>query len=135
MLCHAPSSSKDDLVRGRVPVPGENPPPLYYAEQRGLFVRADITYLRQEFSVVQPVPVPGTWPGNQRFDYLVRTRPLTRLERARLEQPPKEKPAPARDEQREAVLFALRELTGKDLGVTAEDWRPLRATISAKGGR
>src|SRR5262249_13168135 len=33
MVCHAPSQSKEDLVRGRVPVPGEDPPPLYYAER------------------------------------------------------------------------------------------------------
>jgi hypothetical protein len=44
MLCHAPYLSKDDPVRGRVPVPGEDPPPLYYAEATGPFIRADTTY-------------------------------------------------------------------------------------------
>src|SRR5262249_52728538 len=34
ILCHAPSASKDDLVRGRVPIPGQEMPPLYYAESR-----------------------------------------------------------------------------------------------------
>jgi hypothetical protein len=125
MLCHAPSLSKEDLVRGRVPIPGEDPPPLYYAETSGLFVRADTTYLRQDFSVVQPVASSGKWPGNQRFDYLVRTRPSTRAERTRFEQPQKANPNPDTYEQREALLFALRELTGKDLGTSSEDWKPL----------
>src|SRR5205085_9061828 len=80
MFCHAPSLSKDDLVRGRVPIPGEEMPPLYYHETRGLFVRADVTFLRQDFSVVQPVPNAGKWPGNQRYDYVLRVRPLSKLE-------------------------------------------------------
>ena len=84
MLCHAPSLSKDDLVRGRVPMPGEDPPPLYYGEVTGLFVRADTTYLRQDFSVVQPVAGAGKWPGDERFDYMVRTRPLNKAERTAL---------------------------------------------------
>jgi hypothetical protein len=74
LLCHAPSLSKEDLVRGRVPIPGEDPPPLYYAETTGFFVRADTSFLRQDFSVVQPVAKSGKWPGNQRYDYLVRYR-------------------------------------------------------------
>ncbi|HXG12455.1 MAG TPA: HEAT repeat domain-containing protein [Gemmataceae bacterium] len=125
MICHAPSFSRDDLVRGRVPIPGEDPPPLYYAETSGLFVRADITYLRQDFSVVQPVTNSGKWPGNQRFDYLIRTRPLTGGEWTHFEQRQKEKPGPNTYEQREALLFAIRELTGKDLGSSYEDWKGL----------
>ena len=38
MVCHAPSQSTGDLVRGRVPIPDQEPPPLYYAETTGTFV-------------------------------------------------------------------------------------------------
>jgi hypothetical protein len=130
LLCHAPSLSQDDLVRGRIPIPGEDPPPLYYAERTGLFVRADITYLKQDFSVVQPVPNSGKWPGNQRYDYLVRTRPLTTAERTAFGKLQKDKEPPALSEQHEAVLFALRELTGKNLGSTYEEWKPLLQTAA-----
>jgi HEAT repeat protein len=83
-----------------------------------LLVRGDVTYLRQDFSVQQPVlDVPGPQPTfvNMRFDYLVRVRRATADEA---------KAPPARTyEQREAVLFALRELTGRDLGDTTEAWQ------------
>ena len=121
MVCHAPSLSKADLVRGRIPIPGEDPPPLYYAEQSGLFVRADTTFLRQDFSVVQPVANAGKWPGEERFDYLVRFRPLSRAEETRVERQQKSD-TPATFEQREAELFALRELTGENPGSTYDDW-------------
>jgi outer membrane biosynthesis protein TonB len=134
MICHAPSLSKEDLVRGRVPVPGEDPPPLYYAETSGMFVRADTTFLRQDFSIVQPVASSGKWPGNQRFDYLVRTRPLSRAERTRFEQWQKGNPKSESYEQREALLFTLKELTGKNLGTSYEDWKPLPKLAATKEG-
>src|SRR5260370_3624978 len=130
VLCHAPSNSKDnnlvrgrapsnlkdDLVRGRVPEPGETPPPLYYAERTGTFVRADITYLRQDFSVVQPVPYPGKWPAQQRYDYILRVRQVTKPEMKVFQQLAKEKKLPKTYQQREAVLAALRQVTKADLG-------------------
>ena len=135
MLCHAPSSSTKDMVRGRVPIPNEDPPPLYYAEQSGqLFVRADTTYLRQDFSLIQPVAHSGKWPGDQRFDYIVRVRPLSDKEKPDWEKLQKENKVPTTFAQREALLFTLRELTGKDLGSTYEDWKPLLKTGALKGG-
>jgi uncharacterized membrane protein YgcG len=89
--------------------------------QLPVLVRGDITYLRQDFSVKQPVELPGA-PVEMRFDYLVRTRPATAAEMTRLREQPQE---PRSFEQREAVLFALRELTGQDLGTTAAAWQPL----------
>jgi HEAT repeat protein len=87
-----------------------------------LVVRGDVTYLRQDFSVQQPVlDVPGQQPTfvNMRFDYLVRIRRASADE----ERVAKEA-APGRTyEQREAVLFALRELTGRDAGDTTEAWQ------------
>ena len=68
--------------------------------------------------MVQPVSNPGNWPAFQRFDYVVRTQPLT------FEQQGFGKPAePLSSRQRRAVLFALRELTGTDAGRTAAGWR------------
>ena len=125
MVCHAPSLSKDDLVRGRLPMPGEDPPPLYYGAASGLFVKADTTFLRQDFSVVQPVAVSGKWPGDERFDYLVRTRPLTKAERTRYELWLSDNPKRDAFPQREALLVTLRDLAGKDLGSSYEDWKPL----------
>jgi hypothetical protein len=106
LLCHAPAASPADPVRGLVPNPTQPLPPPntvpYYEGQNGIFVRADVTYVRQDFSVPQPVARSGLWPAHQRYDYVVRTRYPTFEEmwRARPETYP----------QREAVRWALREL-------------------------
>jgi hypothetical protein len=130
IVCHASSSSTKDMVRGRVPIPNEDPPPLYYAEQSGmLFVRADTTFLKQDFSVMQPVARSGKWPGDQRFDYLTRVRPVSAKEKLQFEALQKEDKLPPTFVQKEAILFALRELTGKNPGTSYEDWKPLLKTI------
>jgi hypothetical protein len=125
LLCHPPSFALTDPVRGLVPAPNRPissiPTAVGYGGSQGTFIRADITYLKQDFSVPQPVAKPGLWPLNQRYDYLVRTRPATVLEA--------NAPLKANYEQREAVLFALRELTGKDEGVQSEGWRKLLAEM------
>lgn len=112
LLCHAPAESPTDPVRGLVPNRDVPLPPSfstsYYEGNQGLFVRADVTYLRQDFSVPQPVAHPGKWPVHQRYDYVVRTRYPTFEELSQAQQP-----LPKASAQREAVRFALRELTGK----------------------
>lgn len=130
-LCHQPSFDRTDLVRGAMPTPGTAIPapsstPAYYEGDRGDFVRADITYLRQDFSVVQPVPAPHNWPNFQRFDYLVRLRTPTPQELGLLLPSNLEK---AKNPARDAVLFALKELTGQDLGKTSKDWATVTATL------
>jgi hypothetical protein len=97
MLCHAQWEGSGS-VRGVVPVPGEPLPPAtqYYAKG-DVFVRADTTYLRQDFSVAQPVKDHGAWPKMQRFDFVVRTRAAT-------EEDLRRKPNPA---YRETILHAL----------------------------
>ena len=125
LLCHAPSRSSGDLVQASVPVPGEPIRPVYYGS-RGRFgsalVRADITYLRQDFSVMHTVEDVKFWPERQRFDYLVRTREATDeeisagLSGSRFDYP-----------QRDAVLYALQKLTGRNEGKTAEAWRRIAA--------
>jgi hypothetical protein len=124
VMCHAPSLNQNDPVRGLVPTPGQPVPPSFqpeYYEQRNpnvLFVRADITYLRQDFAVRQPVDKPNHWPENQRYDYLVRTRPANVADWKGANEPLAQNQYP----QREAVLFALRELTGADQGTKTESW-------------
>jgi hypothetical protein len=123
VMCHAPSFSQNELVRGLVPAVDKPVPPTfspqYYAgNTTGVFVRADVTYLKQDFAVPQPVANPGLWPVHQRFDYLVRTRSATKTElgtaaKRRSDDYP----------QRDAVLFALREVTGRDVGSQSAAWR------------
>jgi hypothetical protein len=123
LLCHAPSAGGKDPVSAPVPTPGKPIPAGSYGEARGPFVRADVTYLRQDFSVMQPVERADPWPRLQRFDYLVRRRTLTAAEAAAhaavsAAAPPRGPSYP----QREAVLFALRELTGLEPGDSAAAW-------------
>ncbi len=115
-------------MRGLVPTPGKPLPVEYYESRSGDFVRADITYLKQDFSELQPVANHDEWPKFQRFDYLIRTRELDFNElKLRTIQEPSSYP------QREAVLYALRQLTGKDAGDCAKDWRQaLKGTGLAK---
>jgi hypothetical protein len=124
VLCHAPSADKEDKVRGFVPERGKALPVVYYEKGSGDFIRADVTYLKQDFSLMQPVPEPNKWPTVQRFDYLVRTRELSPGEVSQLP-PPKRRDAEsdAPYPQREAVLWALKQLTGKDLGMRSENWQ------------
>jgi hypothetical protein len=128
LACHAPSADRTDPLRAAIPTPGEPLPIIYYSSREGDFVRADITYLRQDFSLIERVAKPDKWPEWQRFDYLVRTRELTADEIADHEKKLKRKPAAPSYPQREAVLFALRELTGLDAGETSADWYELLCT-------
>src|SRR5262249_27369941 len=79
LLCHPPSFRPHDKVRGADPTrdpPQERVVRKYYEaspqEQKGpsraLFVRADVTYLKQDFSRTLPVANPGKLPSVQRFD-------------------------------------------------------------------
>jgi len=75
--------------------------------------------------VIQPVSNPGPWPAFQRFDYVIRTRPATRDEKIFVR--PDD---PAANRQRQAILFALRELTGTDGGTTVTGWRRKLAEVA-----
>src|SRR5205823_1157758 len=58
LLCHAPALTKDvgsgpeGSPNGPVSVPGVPLPPGYYKAPGTVFARADITFLRQDFSVL-----------------------------------------------------------------------------------
>lgn len=131
LLCHAPSVDLKDRLRAVVPTPGQPLPISYYGSRKGDFVRADITYLRQDFSLMERVAKPDKWPEWQRFDYVVRTRELTAEEMAAHRKKLKSKPVASSYPQREAVLFALRELTGLNAGKTSADWYELLCTGGA----
>ncbi len=74
ILCHAPSFRVSDKVRGVVPPTNQPLSPAYYAPAKGIFVRADVTYLKQDFSTMLTVAKPGKWPTVQRFDFFIRER-------------------------------------------------------------
>ncbi len=125
LLCHAPSFSTSDMVRGRVPQLNETPstgPEYYRAEpQGGTFVRADITYLKQDFSALLKVAESGRRTDWQRFDFFVRERFATE-EDLRLNAM-SEKAGPGRPQQ--AAIFALQQLTGLDPAPALADWKNL----------
>ena len=126
LMCHPASFVRTDMVRGAVPTPGQALPPpstpQQYYENGSIFVHADTTYLKQDFSVMQPVPQHGEWPEYQRFDYLVRLRKPTVLEAEILA---KEKADGKLTGGNEAVLFAARELSGKDSNATIRELKAL----------
>ena len=80
LMCHAPSFNRQEPIRGLVPEKGQPLAEVYYESQRGTFVRADVVYLKQDFSITQTVLNAQPWPERQRFDYLVRKRELSKKE-------------------------------------------------------
>jgi hypothetical protein len=131
LLCHAPGTGGDQffsLGMTTSPIPTD-PPDSQRDEYRSspsfpdVLVRIDVTYLRQDFSMMQAVKDSQPWPALQRFDFLVRTRQLTDAEartyREKLARAETGKLTP----YQEAAVRALRQLTGKDAEPTAKAWR------------
>jgi hypothetical protein len=158
MLCHAPSLGGTEAVLGADAVwdvNGQSRDPVFAqltlqvpaaggrheygapSTAAPVLIRADITYLRQDFSVSFPVPVQRTPLGKMlveqnlpvaralglaplpvRFDYVVRTRPVLPAELKKWRSLPDEN-----NPQRDATLLALRELTGRDQGMTTLAWQ------------
>lgn len=124
LLCHPPANTPDVAQHGlgaltrEVPDPTQ-PLPLYVDSREmhpDLSVRADVTYLRQDFSLLQKVDNVDRWPAMQRFDFLVRNRVLTDEEAQsyQAEFAGSEETSP----YRQAALTALRRLTGQDAAST-----------------
>jgi hypothetical protein len=136
LLCHAPldrPTSGGRALRGTEPVgpvpsPAEELPlslsvAYYEARDGSTLARADVTYLRQDFSIMMEVENAKPWPKMQRFDFLIRTRVLTGEEITQLEKARMDRGPDYVSPHRQAVLSALRRLTGLDAGVNAPGWR------------
>jgi hypothetical protein len=146
ILCHTPASSAKDPVTGPDPIltvtsvtgvtagggggwgGGGGTFVPTSANTSPLLVRADVAFLRQDFSLLQSMPASlaslrrpagPLAAAVQRFDFVVRKRPISKKELDR-----RKETTPQRDTypQQESVLFALRELTGRDEGKTYAAW-------------
>jgi hypothetical protein len=133
LMCHPPGQdvqNNADILTAEVPVPGQELPSFNSGGYRSqgfaeLLVRIDVTYLRQDFSMMLPVANAAPWPEMQRFDFVARTRTLKDDEvNAYKEKFDKLEPG-ALPPNHKAALAALRELTGTDTAPTAEAWRQL----------
>ncbi|MEL7496355.1 MAG: HEAT repeat domain-containing protein [Planctomycetota bacterium] len=140
LLCHAPSQYEDDYGRATTPEFDRPVPQSYYGMKvpsllsmpsttgsvspngTSAYVRADVTYLTQDFSVIQEVKDPGPWPKNQRFDYVVRKRPVSKVEARQIAASVNANV----DLNRQAIVFALERLTGKKSATdTRASWEKL----------
>src|SRR5207302_7046716 len=83
LLCHAPANTGNvsaDTLTAAVPVPSDplpSPSQGYQNSLPDILVRLAVTYLRQDFFMFQAVADANPWPEMQRFDFLVRTRPIS----------------------------------------------------------
>ena len=111
MLCHLDSHDENDKGRGLIPYWDRELARHYYDSTRPELarVRADVTYLRQDFSVLRKVEDHGPWPENQRFDYVARTKTVGSAEAEKIRLKLSSKP----NEYRIAIVLALRGLTEK----------------------
>jgi hypothetical protein len=140
LLCHPPGNTpdvgvnkfgvSDSVVTGAVPSPYESlPSPAhgYGFSSPDILVRADVTYLQQDFSLLQPVKDAALWPEKQRFDFLVRTRTVPAEAAAEYRAWVQEQGPNYLAPHRQAALAALRALTGRDAAPTAQAWRAVLA--------
>ena len=84
LLCHAPANTPDvptGVLSAPVPQPSQPLPSPFqgYGSQQSpdIFVRTDMNYLRQDFSMLMKVEDAKPWPEMQRFDFFVRTREVS----------------------------------------------------------
>lgn len=132
-LCHAPAAKDTPNFVLQVPVqlPSEPFPGQGGYEFRSpmetkpggpnIFVRIDMTYLRQDFSLTMRVPNATPWPDMQRFDFFVRSRVVTPKEAQAWRDAAKERANP----YQQSALVALRELTGRDAEANPQAWREM----------
>jgi hypothetical protein len=117
LLCHAPANVKGvpaGVLTVAVPLPDEELPRpseggYRFRSSPDIFVRTDVTYLRQDFSMMMKVHDAKPWPEMQRFDFSVNTRTVTPEEAAMRTKELAHEPSP----YHEAARYALRELTGR----------------------
>ncbi|HMF18080.1 MAG TPA: hypothetical protein VKE98_12785, partial [Gemmataceae bacterium] len=128
LLCHAPVESSDrrglfQVPLGPIPTPGQQMPSsavVYYSFRSGdNIVRADVTYLRQDFSVLLPVAYAHPWPAEQRYDFFVRVRTLKTEEVRQV----KNRIQPVVTDHKAILVLTLKALTDEDAGNSAAAWR------------
>jgi hypothetical protein len=132
LLCHPPPDNANQMPGGVfavVPTPGESfpmpsPGNPYGSIPSEVMVRADVTYLRQDFSIMQSVGNAHPWPEMQRFDFFVRTRTLNADQVKEHQKRKAEQVAAAPlSANHKAAIEALQRLTGKEnVEPTAEAW-------------
>jgi hypothetical protein len=108
-----------------MPIPGQpmpSPGEGYGQMIPDILVRIDVTYLRQDFSMRQPVESAAPWPKMQRFDFLVRTVQLTPAQ-AKVFQEKLQPAAGTMTPYQQALLTSLRGLTGQDAAPNAAAWK------------
>ncbi len=130
LLCHPPAQTgQTHEVPGVMPIPGapfpSSPSEAYGNAQSSNdpMVRADTTYLRQDFSVMMPVENAAPWPEMQRFDFLVRSRVVEGQELATLQNLVASRPATFQSENHKAALLVLRRLSGQDADPNQAAWQ------------
>ncbi len=156
MLCHPPASRDqnqgftDDIaddaravpvtpLLAQVPIPNQ-PLPVSPGNGGGYGefsvpdtrIRFDVTYLRQDFSVMLNVEDHQPWPQAQRFDFIVRTRAVTEKDAQTYRN--LLRPAAAGDlsPYQRAAVAALRQMTGQD-ATTVPAWRQIIKQSKAAG--
>lgn len=130
MLCHAPAERGKvpaEALLAEIPLPTGQPNGVTGAygappPQSNLLVRIDVTYLRQDFSVMQDVDDRSAFGPSQRFDFVVRRRVLTEAEAKELRKRLEERGPGVLSPYQKAAVTALREMTGRDLEAKAEVW-------------
>jgi hypothetical protein len=87
LACHQRSVAREGRVVASAPS-WDMPLTGHYGSRNGsAFVRADVTYLRQDFSAKLPVADRQFgWPTEQRFDFFVGLRPVSDEERREIDQ-------------------------------------------------
>jgi hypothetical protein len=149
LLCHVPAVGRDPVTDvdpfARRPsqtyqVGSYSGPQIPGSSGGGVWankvlIRADVQFLRQDFSIKFPTSGEFASTGGLRFDFLVRKRPLLpdEVEKWKLQSKPDATTYP----QREAALIALRAVTGEDAGPTTAGWLKLYpdAVAEAEGVR
>ena len=129
LLCHPPAQSAQTFeVPGVMPIPGTpfpSSPSEAYGNAQSIgdpMVRADTTYLRQDFSLMMPVENAAPWPEMQRFDFLVRTRIVEGQELTTLKAAVASRAASYLSDNHKAALLVLRQMTGQDAAPTQAAW-------------
>jgi hypothetical protein len=140
VMCHPPANLKVEQINSdgaepkfvTAPVPNPDLPPRSRSlsgydsldAPPEIFIRDDVTYLRQDFSLMQLVGDGSPTPAMQRFDFLVRTRPVAATAQAEYENWRREQGPDYLAPHQRAAVAALRALTGRVAAQpTAQAWR------------